>query len=147
MPSQVFMMDLRASAKETNFKKFGRLLDALDVKSIIHRRKKRPLVAVKLHFGEKGNAAFIRPLYVRQVVDRIWDLGGRPFLTDANTVYVGARSESVSHLTTAIENGFAYAVVRAPLIIADGLTGTGSGKSPVGRPPCRMPRRQNKAGG
>ena len=123
MPSQVFMMDLRASAKETNFKKFQRLLDALDVKSIIHRRKKRPLVAVKLHFGEKGNAAFIRPLYVRQVVDKIWDLGGRPFLTDANTVYVGTRSESVSHLTTAIENGFAYAVVRAPLVIADGLTG------------------------
>jgi hypothetical protein len=123
MPSQVFMMDLRASAKETNFKKFQRLLDALDVKSIIHRRKKRPLVAVKLHFGEKGNAAFIRPLYVRQVVDKIWDLGGRPFLTDANTVYVGTRSESVSHLTTAIENGFAYAVVKAPLVIADGLTG------------------------
>ena len=49
--------------------------------------------------------------------------GGRPFLTDANTVYVGTRSESVSHLTTAIENGFAYAVVRAPLVIADGLTG------------------------
>ena len=107
-------MDLRASAKETNFKKFQRLLDALDVKSIIHRRKKRPLVAVKLHFGEKGNAAFIRPVYVRQVVDKIWDLGGRPFLTDANTVYVGTRSESVSHLTTAIENGFAYTVVRAP---------------------------------
>ena len=74
-------------------------------------------------FREKGNAAFIRPLYVRQVVDKIWDLGGRPFLTDANTVYLGARSESVSHLTTAIENGFAYAVVRAPLVIADGLTG------------------------
>jgi uncharacterized Fe-S center protein len=117
------MMDLRASAKEPNFKKFGRLLDALDIKGIIQRKKKRPLVAVKLHFGEKGNTAFIRPIYVRQVVDKLWDLGGRPFLTDANTVYVGARSESVSHLTTAIENGFAYAVVRAPLVIADGLTG------------------------
>ena len=123
MPSQVFFMDLRASAKEPNFKKFQRLLEALDVKSIIHRRKKRPLMAVKLHFGEKGNTAFIRPIYVRQVVDKIWDLGGRPFLTDANTVYVGTRSEAVSHLTTAIENGFAYAVVRAPLVIADGLTG------------------------
>ena len=76
MPSQVFFMDLRASAKEPNFKKFGRLLEALDIKSIIHRRKKRPLIAVKLHFGEKGNAAFIRPVYVRQVVDKIWDSGG-----------------------------------------------------------------------
>src|SRR5574340_179377 len=131
MSAKVFFIDLRASAKEPNFKKFGRLLDALDVKSIIHRKKKRPLVAVKLHFGEKGNAAFIRPVYVRQVVDKIWDLGGRPFLTDANTVYVGTRSESVSHLTTAIENGFAYAVVKAPLVIADGLTGKAEVEVPI----------------
>ena len=123
MPSQVYLMDLRTSAKEPNFKKFGRLLDALEIKSIIQRKKKRPLIALKLHFGEKGNTSFIRPIYVRQVVDKVWDLGGRPFLTDANTVYVGTRSESVSHLTTAIENGFAYAVVKAPLVIADGLTG------------------------
>ncbi len=123
MPSPVFFMDLRASVKEPNFKKFGRLLDALDLKGLIQRKKKRPLIGVKLHFGEKGNTSFIRPVFVRQVVDRLWDLGGRPFLTDANTVYVGTRSEAVSHLTTAIENGFAYAVVRAPLVIADGLTG------------------------
>jgi hypothetical protein len=123
MPSQVFFMDLRASVKEPNFKKFGRLLEALDLKSIIKRKMKRPLIGVKLHFGEKGNTSFIRPIYVRQVVDHIWEAGGRPFLTDANTVYVGARAEAVSHLTTAIENGFAYAVVKAPLVIADGLTG------------------------
>jgi uncharacterized Fe-S center protein len=123
MPSQVFFMDLRASVKEPNFKKFQKLLDALEIKSIIQRKKKRPLIGVKLHFGEKGNTAFIRPIYLRQVVDKLWALGGRPFLTDANTVYVGTRSESVSHLVTAIENGFAYAVVRAPLVIADGLTG------------------------
>ena len=123
MPCQVFFMDLRASAKEPNFKKFGRLLEALEVKSIINRKKKRPLIGVKLHFGEKGNTSFIRPIYVRQVVDHIYDHGGRPFLTDANTVYVGTRAEAVSHLTTAIENGFAYAVVKAPLVIADGLTG------------------------
>jgi uncharacterized Fe-S center protein len=123
MPSQVYFMDLRASAKETNFKKFQRLLEAVDLKGIVQRKKKRPLIGVKLHFGEKGNTSFIRPVYVRQVVDRLWDYGARPFLTDANTVYVGTRAEAVSHLTTAIENGFAYAVVRAPLVIADGLTG------------------------
>jgi uncharacterized Fe-S center protein len=62
-------------------------------------------------------------VYVRQVVDHLWEAGANPFLTDANTVYVGTRSDAVNHLTTAIENGFAYAVTRAPLIIADGLTG------------------------
>lgn len=123
MASQVFFIDLRTSVKETNFQKFYKLLQAVDLKSIIHRKKKRPLIAVKLHFGERGNTSFIRPIFVRQVVDQVWEAGGRPFLTDANTVYVGARSEAVSHLSTAIENGFAYAVVRAPLVIADGLTG------------------------
>jgi|UniRef100_A0A7C5ENB4 uncharacterized Fe-S center protein len=123
MPSTVYFMDLRASLKETNFQKFGKLLKALDLKSIVRRRKKRPLIAVKLHFGEKGNTSFIRPNFVRLVVDELWNLGGRPFLTDSNTLYIGTRLEAVSHLTTAIENGFAYAVTRAPIIIADGLTG------------------------
>jgi uncharacterized Fe-S center protein len=123
MPSTVYFMDLRASLQEPNFKKFGKLLKAIQFKSIIHRKKKRPLIAVKLHFGEKGNTSYIRPNFVRLVVDEVWNNGGRPFLTDANTLYVGTRSEAVSHLTTAIENGFAYAVVRAPLVIADGLTG------------------------
>jgi uncharacterized Fe-S center protein len=123
MPSKVFFMDLRTSLKDTNFQKFQKLMQAVGLKDIVQRRKKRPLIAVKLHFGEKGNTSFIRPIYVRQVVDRLWEAGGRPFLTDANTLYVGTRAEAVSHLTTAIENGFAYAVTRAPLVIADGLTG------------------------
>ena len=131
MPSQVFFMDLRASVKEPNFKRFQQLLAAVDLKSIILRKKKRPLMAVKLHFGEKGNTSFIRPIYVRQVVDALWENGGRPFLTDANTVYVGTRSQAVSHLTTAIENGFAFAVVKAPLVIADGLTGKAEVEVPI----------------
>jgi uncharacterized Fe-S center protein len=124
-------MDLRASVKEPNIKKFQQLLAAVDLKSIVHRKKKRPLMAVKLHFGEKGNTSFIRPNFVRWVVDALWEHGGRPFLTDANTVYVGTRSEAVSHLTTAIENGFAYAVVKAPLVIADGLTGKAEVEVPI----------------
>ena len=123
MASTIYFMDLRASLKETNFQKFGKLLKALEVKSIIQRKKKRPLIAIKLHFGEKGNTSYIRPNFVRLVVDELYNGGGRPFLTDSNTLYVGTRIEAASHLTTAIENGFAYAVTRAPVIIADGLTG------------------------
>ena len=123
MPSKIYFMDLRASLKETNFQKFGKLLKALEVKSIIQRRKKRPLIAVKIHFGEKGNTSYIRPNFVRLVVDELWNNGANPFLTDSNTLYIGTRTQAVSHLTTAIENGFAYAVTRAPVVIADGLTG------------------------
>lgn len=132
MASPVYFFDFRVTAKDTNFKKFGRLLEAVDLKGIVQRKKKRPLIALKIHFGEKGNTSFIRPVYVRQVVDKLWDYGGRPFLTDANTVYVGTRSEAVSHLTTAIQNGFAYAVVNAPLVIADGLLGTAEEEIEVG---------------
>jgi uncharacterized Fe-S center protein len=120
MSSQVFAMNLRASLSENLFAKFGRLLDAVGFDQVFGPRH---LVAVKLHFGEKGNTAYISPTFLRQIVDRIRDRGGKPFLTDANTLYVGSRTNSVDHLTTAIENGFAYAVVGAPLTIADGLRG------------------------
>jgi hypothetical protein len=79
--------------------------------------------AIKLHFGERGNDAYIRPVFVRQVVDKIKAHGGKPFITDTNTFYTGARHNAVDHLNTAIEHGFDYAVVGAPLVIADGLAG------------------------
>ena len=83
----------------------------------------RSLVAIKLHFGERGNVAFVRPNFIRQIVDYTRELGAFPFLTDTNTLYSGTRDNSVSHLNTALENGYAYAVVKAPVIIADGMRG------------------------
>jgi hypothetical protein len=118
--SRVYFADLRTSPKENLPEKLERLLGHLDLDTVIPDRS---LVAIKLHFGEKGNTAFVRPLLVRRVVDHIRSLGGRPFLTDANTLYSGSRGNSVSHLETAVENGFAYSVVNAPLVIADGMRG------------------------
>ncbi|MBP5212753.1 MAG: DUF362 domain-containing protein, partial [Pyramidobacter sp.] len=82
---------------------------------------KDALTAVKLHFGEKGNDTYMRPIFIRAVVDEIKRCGGKPFLTDSNTLYVGSRKNAVDHLITAVENGFGYAQVGAPLVIADGL--------------------------
>jgi uncharacterized Fe-S center protein len=84
---------------------------------------KGDLTAIKMHFGELGNTAFVRPLYVRPVVEAVEKAGGKPFLTDASTLYVGRRGNAVDHLNSALYNGFAYASVGAPLIIADGLNG------------------------
>lgn len=120
MAVEVFFTDMRTNRGQSLLDKFEMLLDRAGMQGII---KTGDLTAIKLHFGEKGNTAFIRPQFLRRVVDRVKDLGGKPFLTDANTLYVGARANAVDHLNTAIENGFAYAVVGAPLIIADGLTG------------------------
>jgi len=118
--SKVYFSDLRASARENLLSKLVRLVDCCGLEDIITPRS---LVALKMHFGEKGNTAFIRPLFIRQIVGRVKDLGASPFLTDCNTLYAGTRSDSVSHLNTATENGFAYSVVNAPIIIADGMRG------------------------
>ena len=120
MSSPVYFMNLRATMKENLIQKLGRLVTTAGLESVI---SKRDLVAIKLHFGELGNAAFIRPIYLRKIVEEIKAIGGAPFLTDANTLYAGTRSDSPHHLITAIQNGFAYPVVDAPLIIADGLRG------------------------
>ena len=120
MSSPVYFINLRATMKENLLDKLERLLTTAGIGTAV---SKRDLVAVKLHFGELGNAAFIRPIYLRKVVETIKAVGGSPFLTDANTLYSGTRSDSPQHLTTAIQNGFAYPVVEAPLIIADGLRG------------------------
>ena len=81
------------------------------------------LTAIKLSFSEVGNTAYIRPPLVREVVRKVKECGAKPFLTDANTLYTGGRSNAVNHLVTAILNGFSYSVVEAPVIIADGLKG------------------------
>jgi hypothetical protein len=121
MEGKVYACDLRAGYRENLFDKLGRLLDEVGLDGLI---KAGDLVAVKLNFGEKGNTGFIRPIFVRRVVEKIKALKAQPFLTDANTLYGGTRNDSARHLITAIENGFAYSVVGAPLIIADGLKGT-----------------------
>lgn len=120
MPANVFFADLRTSFKENLIQKLARLLDHAGLKQVL---RPRDLAAVKLHFGELGNTAYIRPVFLRQIVTSLKALGVQPFLTDANTLYSGTRSDAPSHLNTAVCNGFAFSVVDAPLIIADGLRG------------------------
>jgi uncharacterized Fe-S center protein len=128
--SKVYFSDLRASTKENLLSKLNRLMDGAGFREIL---APRDLVAVKLHFGEKGNTAYIRPVFIRRIVDHIVELGGAPFLTDANTLYVGTRGNSASHIRTAIENGFAYSVVNAPIVIADGIRGASSSDVRIGQ--------------
>ncbi len=120
MSSEVFFTSLKIKHGQSLITKLEQLVKKA---GLIDGILKNDLVAIKLHFGERGNLAYVRPQYVRRVVDMIKKKGGRPFLTDANTLYVGSRSNAVDHLETAIENGFDYSVVGAPLVIADGLNG------------------------
>jgi len=42
-------------------------------------------VAVKCHMGEWYNSAYLRPILVRVIVDRVKEHGGIPFVTDTTT--------------------------------------------------------------
>jgi uncharacterized Fe-S center protein len=85
--------------------------------------QERDIVAVKTHFGEAGSTAFVPVMYVRTLVEEVKKAGGRPFVTDSNTLYVGGRATAINHLRTAAANGFTMETVGAPIIIADGLKG------------------------
>ncbi|MBE0446870.1 MAG: DUF362 domain-containing protein [Actinobacteria bacterium] len=119
MMSEVYFSNLSGKHKSW-LDRTSKLFDRAKFASLI---EPGDIVAIKVHFGERGNTAFLSPLFVRRVVDKVKAAGGKPFVTDANTLYVGARSNAVDHLITAIENGFSYATVGAPLIIADGING------------------------
>ncbi|MDO5445288.1 MAG: DUF362 domain-containing protein [Eubacteriales bacterium] len=88
-------------------------------------------VAIKMHFGEAGNISFLRPNYARAVVDVIKSLGGKPYLTDCNTMYPGSRKNGIEHLYCAWENGFTPITVNCPVIIGDGVKGTDDIAVPV----------------
>ena len=88
-------------------------------------------VAIKMHFGELGNVSYLRPNYARAVVDVVKKLGGKPFLTDCNTMYPGCRKNALEHLYCAWENGFTPLTVGCPILIGDGLKGTDDIAVPV----------------
>lgn len=116
----VWFAPVRTQKKQSLVTRAGTLLDRAGLASTI---AESDLVAVKLHFGEEGNTGFVHPIFVREIVKRIKAAGGKPFLTDSNTLYRGKRFNAVDHLECALHNGFSYATVEAPVIIADGLDG------------------------
>ncbi|MFZ5988977.1 MAG: DUF362 domain-containing protein [Bacillota bacterium] len=119
--SKVYYMDLKTRPDLNLLKKLEKLVKMAGIENIDFKNK---FTAIKIHFGEPGNLAYIRPNYVRKMVEIIKGLGGMVFLTDANTLYVGRRANAVDHLESAMENGFNPLSVDCNVIIADGLKGT-----------------------
>lgn len=119
-PSTVYFIPLRTERKRSLTARIGIALERAGLEKVV---SPGDMVAVKVHFGEKGNTGFVSSIYAREVVARIKALGGKPFLTDANTLYSGQRANAVDHMECALANGFSYATVGAPIIIADGLNG------------------------
>ncbi len=119
--SKVYFTNLRTSPSLNLLEKLEKLVIASGFKEIDFKNK---FTALKIHFGEPGNLAFIRPNYASQIVDMVKLAGGKPFLTDCNTLYSGKRANAIDHIQSATKNGFAEVVTGCPVIIADGLKGT-----------------------
>ena len=128
MTPKVYFTDFCTGTSETLPQKLARLVMQAGLDQIDFQDK---FVAIKIHFGELGNMAHLRPGYARVIVDLIKDLGGKPFLTDANTLYVGSRKNALDHIETAYLNGFSPFSTGCHVLIADGLKGTDEVAVPV----------------
>ncbi len=118
--SRVYFIDMRSSASNSQIDRLKKTIRRMRMHLLA---SKGELLAIKVHFGERGCTAYIRPIYLRTIIDVVTESDCRAFLTDTNTLYVGSRSNSVDHITTAVENGFSYATMGIPIVIADGLRG------------------------
>ncbi len=126
--SKVYFTDMRCKVGTSLLEKLDKLMLAAGIEQIAFENK---FVAIKLHFGEPGNLSFLRPNFAKTVADRVKALGGKPFLTDCNTLYVGRRKDALEHLTAANENGFSMLSTGCQIIIGDGLKGTDDVEVPV----------------
>lgn len=126
--SNVYFTDLRVKNGDNLLTKLQRLIKTAGIGNIDFTDK---YVAIKMHFGEPGNLAFLRPNYAKAIADVVKELGGKPFLTDCNTLYVGGRKNALDHLDSANLNGFNPTTTGCQIIIADGLKGTDEALVPV----------------
>ena len=127
-PSKVYYGDLRADWRENLPQKLARLCKTAGMGNIDFSGK---YTAIKMHFGEPGNLAFLRPNWAKVVADLISGWGGKPFLTDCNTLYTGGRTNGLDHLSAAAENGFSPLSTGCHVVIADGIKGTDEVGVPV----------------
>ncbi len=126
--SKVYYTTMRTKIGDNLLDKLQRLIKTAGIGDIDFEDK---YVAIKMHFGEPGNLAFLRPNYAKAVADVVKEFGGKPFLTDCNTLYVGGRKNALDHLDSAAQNGFSPLSTGCQILIADGLKGTDEAYVPV----------------
>lgn len=135
--SKVYFTDLRTSPTWNLLDKMEHLVTRAGMKDMPLEHR---FAALKIHFGEPGNLAYIRPNYAARMADMLRALGAKPFLTDCNTLYSGGRANAVDHLKSAMENGFNPISARCPVMIADGLKGTDFREIEIGGEYCKAPK-------
>ncbi|MDD3410453.1 MAG: DUF362 domain-containing protein [Eubacteriales bacterium] len=132
--SKVYFTSFRTTPEHSLLEKLRKLIDKAGMTQMPLEGK---FAAIKIHFGEPGNLAFLRPNYARVVVDALKDMGAQPFLTDCNTLYPGMRRNALDHLDAAYMNGFSPLQTGCHVIIADGLMGNDHVAVPINGEYCK----------
>lgn len=135
--AKVYYSDLRTSPTSNLLDKMERLLKRAGIEQL---PLKDSFAAIKIHFGEPGNLAYLRPNYAARMATLLRSLGAKPFLTDCNTLYSGRRANAVDHLQSAMENGFNPISAQCQVIIGDGLKGTDYREIPLNGEYCPAPK-------
>ena len=126
--ADVFFTDFRTHIGTPLPEKLKKLCRAAGIGTINMEGR---FVAIKMHFGELGNIAYLRPQYAKAVADLVKEQKGIPFLTDCNTLYPGSRRNAPEHMDCANINGFNTVTTGCQVIIGDGLKGTDDVLVPV----------------
>lgn len=135
--SKVFFTNLHTTPSSNLLDKMERLIKRAGIESIDFKDQ---FVAIKIHFGEPGNLAYLRPNYAARLATLLRSWGAKPFLTDCNTLYSGRRANAVDHLQSAMENGYNPISAQCQVIIADGLKGTEYREIPLNGEYCKAPK-------
>ena len=134
LKSKVYFTDLRIKSSVNLLKKLENLVIRAGIEQIDFKQK---FVAIKIHFGEPGNMAYLRPNYAARLVRMLKSKEAVPFLTDCNTLYWGRRANAPSHLEAAFENGYNPLATDCHVIIADGIKGTDYREVPIDLELCK----------
>lgn len=97
--SKVFFTNLHTTPSSNLLDKMERLIKRAGIETIDFKDQ---FVAIKIHFGEPGNLAYLRPNYAARLANLLRSWGAKPFLTDCNTLYSGRRANAVAPWKTAI---------------------------------------------
>ncbi|MBQ9202550.1 MAG: DUF362 domain-containing protein [Bacteroidales bacterium] len=137
MIPEVYFTHLRTGPEHSLLDKLEKLVRKAGIGRIDFKDK---FTAIKIHFGEPGNMAYLRPDYAATIVKIVKESGGKPFLTDCSTLYKGMRSNAIDHQDTAMQHGYTPMGVGTQVVIADGLRGLDYVEIPIDGEYCKAPK-------
>ena len=98
----------------TDFTKLHEALEHFDIQGFASKK-----VPVKLHMGELKNKYFLKPDFVKQVVEELKKVHADPYLFDTTVAYSGLRHSKTGYLKLAKIHGFTKKKVGCSVVIDD----------------------------